>query len=334
MGDFDPDAAAVPGSGVFGLPFSRDEAAVVLAPVPFDATVSYRHGTAAGPEAIRAASHQVDLCDTQTGTAYQRGIHMLAANTAVARLSEEARRAAEPVLAGAANASVEVVDRAGDEVNRWVGEFTAGLLDQGRVPGVVGGDHSVAFGGIAAAAARHPGLGVLQIDAHADLREAYQGFRWSHASVMHNVLCEADGVARIVQVGVRDVCEGEMAAIAQSAGRVVTHFDIDWQRRVAGGESMLALFDEAVAALPEQVWVSFDIDGLEPSLCPHTGTPVPGGLSFAQACLLLESLSRSGKTIVGFDLNEVAPGPDGDEWDAAVGARVLFKLCGFALLNR
>jgi len=334
MSDFDPDAAAAPGSGIFGLPFSEREAAVVLAPVPFDATVSYRHGAAGGPEAIRAASHQVDLCDPQTGTAYRRGIHMLPENAAVAELSREARRAAEPALAGEGDDGVAAVDRAGEAVNSWVSEFAEDVLSRGCVPGVVGGDHSVAFGGIAAAARAFPGLGVLQIDAHADLRDSYQGFRWSHASVMHNVLREAEGVSRIVQVGVRDLCEGELQAIAESQGRVVTHFDIDWQRRVAAGEQLLALCGEAIDALPEQVWVSFDIDGLDPSLCPNTGTPVPGGLSFSGACLLLEALSRSGRTIVGFDLNEVAPGPDGDEWDAAVGARVLFKLCGFALLGR
>ena len=176
MSSFDPDAAAAPGSGVFGLPFTRDGSAVVLAPVPFDATVSYRRGAARGPEAIRAASHQVDLYDTQTGNAYRHGITMLRENTEVGRLSDEARAAAEPVLAGEVDAArLAVVDSAGDAVNRWVADFTKGVLEEGRVPGVVGGDHSVAFGGIAAAADRHAGLGVLQIDAHADLRRSLPG---------------------------------------------------------------------------------------------------------------------------------------------------------------
>ena len=149
-----------------------------------------------------------------------------------------------------------------------------------------------------------------------------------------DVLAELPGVARLVQVGIRDLGRAEHAAIAGSGGRVLTHFDLDWQRRRAGGEPMRVQLREVVEALPERVWVSFDIDGLDPALCPHTGTPVPGGLQFAEACLLLEELVASGRRIVGFDLDEVAPGPDGDEWDANVGARLLYKLCGFALLTR
>lgn len=338
MVHFDPDAAAVPGSGIFGLPHGPDEAAVVLVPVPFDATVSYRSGTASGPAAILAASHQVDLFDTQTGKPYRHGIHMLEPEADLLELSRNARAAAAPVLTGdgdaaACAAAIAAVDRAGEEVNRRVAAAVGRIVDEGRIPGVVGGDHSVALGAIAAVAERHPGVGVLQFDAHADLRPAYQGFRWSHASVMHNALAEVDGLARLVQVGVRDVGEVEVEAIAASEGRVITHFDLDWRRRLAAGEPYAALCQEVVAALPDLVHVSFDIDGLDPSFCPNTGTPVPGGISFGEACLLLEAVQRSGRTIVGFDLTEVVPGPDGDEWDAAVGARVLYKLCGFALLS-
>jgi agmatinase len=331
---FDPDAAAAPGSGVFGLPHSRDEAAVILIPAPFDATTSYRSGAAQGPAAILAASHQVDLFDLQTGRPYEAGIHWLEDDGGLQALSDEARQRAAAVQAGRPDAdAVAAVDEAGARVNAWVRATAERVWAEGKIAGVIGGDHSVAFGGIAAAAAARPGLGVLHIDAHADLRQAYQGFAWSHASIMHNVLAHLPGVARLVQVGVRDLGGGEMAAIASSGGRVVTHFDLDWARRLAAGEPFAELCREAVAALPEHVYVSFDIDGLDPAHCPHTGTPVPGGLSFLQACLLLETVHRSGRRIVGFDLTEVAPGPDGDEWDAAVGARVLYKLCGFALLG-
>jgi agmatinase len=199
----------------------------------------------------------------------------------------------------------------------------------------------VPFGAIRAAAERHPGLGILHVDAHADLRVAYEGFRWSHASIMDNVLREVPGVARLVQVGIRDFSEDELRAIHRGDGRVVTHFDQQWQRRSFAGEPFDLLCREAVGPLPQQVWVSFDIDGLDPALCPHTGTPVPGGLSFAQVAHLLEVLAGSGRTIVGFDLVEVAPGPDGAdsagssaEWDAKVGASVVSKLCGAAAASR
>ncbi|MEM7201730.1 MAG: agmatinase family protein [Planctomycetota bacterium] len=337
MSTFDPNAAAAPGSGLFGLSCDPATAGIVVVPAPFDATTSYRPGTAAGPAAILAASHQVDLFDVQTGRCYERGIALLEDEAGLRALSRQARAQAEPILQkGGADAgdgaAVAAVDAAGDRLNAAIGERVAAILARGQIPAVVGGDHSVSFGAIASCAERAPGLGILHIDAHADLRPAYEGFRWSHASIMHNVL-GLDGVGRIVQVGIRDLCEAEQAAITASAGRVITHFDIAWQRRLAGGEPYRALCDEAIEALPRDVYVSFDIDGLDPSLCPHTGTPVPGGLSFVQACLLLETLQQSGRRIVGFDLVEVAPGPDGDEWDAAVGARLLYKLCGFALLG-
>ena len=148
---------------------------------------------------------------------------------------------------------------------------------------------------------------------------------------MDNVL-RLDGVATIVQVGIRDFCEEEYERISSSGGRVRTFFDV----QLAAARSRGGFGDAigtAVQALPESVYVSFDIDGLDPSLCPHTGTPVPGGLSFHEASALLGAVARSGRRIVGFDLNEVAPGDD-DEWDANVGARLLYKLIGWTLVSQ
>lgn len=336
---FDPNAAASPDSGVFGLSHSRAEAEVVLVPVPFDATTSYRRGAARGPAAILAASHQVDLYDLQTGRPYERGICMLPEDAAIAAANERCVALATPIIdKGGADAgdaaALATIESSMRDVTARVRREVAAIYAEGKLPGVVGGDHSVPLGAIAAAAERFPGMGILHVDAHADLRVAFEGFRYSHASIMDNVLREVAGVQRLVQVGIRDFCEQELRAIEASEGRVVTHFDLVWQRRLAEGERLRDLIDQALGALPEQVWVSFDIDGLDPALCPHTGTPVPGGLSFASATLLLARLVESGRRIIGFDLNEVAPGPDGDEWDANVGARVLYKLCGFALLGR
>jgi agmatinase len=334
MSAFDPDAAAAPDSGIFGLPHGPDEAAVVIVPVPFDATTSYRPGTADGPRAVLSASRQVDLFDPQLGRPYERGIHLLAEDDAIRTRSEKARALAAPLIAeGGAGAEhavqVRFIDEAGEAVNEFVRRHAEAILAEGRVPGVLGGDHSVPFGAIAAAAARHPGIGILHVDAHADLRRSFEGFEWSHASIMDNVLRKIPGVARIVQVAIRDLGSAEWETIGTSGGRVICHLDLDWKRREATGERFADLCARAVAALPEQVWISFDIDGLDPALCPNTGTPVPGGLSFTQAVLLLECLADSGRRIVGFDLCEVA----GQEWDANVGARLLYKLCGFALLG-
>ena len=185
-----------------------------------------------------------------------------------------------------------------------------------------------------ACAARHPGLGILHFDAHADLREAYEGFEWSHASIMENVVKRLDGVAKLVQVGIRDLGEREFERIESSNGRIHVMFDKDWQRAKLDGASLRKLARSTIDELPDEVYVSFDIDGLDPTLCPNTGTPVPGGLGWSETMLWLEELARSKKKIVGLDLNEVSPGdtnPELDSWDAIVGARLLYRMIGTAL---
>ncbi|MBA3542392.1 MAG: arginase family protein, partial [Deltaproteobacteria bacterium] len=199
--------------------------------------------------------------------------------------------------------------------------------------GVVGGDHSVPFGAIRQLAAEHGEIGILHIDAHADLRHAYEGFEWSHASIMRNVMDRVPQVTQLVQVGIRDVSRGEMEFATASAGRITVHFDQQLAERKHEGESWSAIMNSIVDSLPPKIWVSFDIDGLDPSLCPSTGTPVPGGLLFHEAAALLKRAAQRCQ-IVGFDLNEVAPGPEGDEWNGNVGARLLYKLCGWALKTR
>ena len=326
---FDPDAPATPGAGIFGLHCTRDTAGVVLVPVPFDATSSYRTGAALGPDAIRKASVQVDLYDHTLGRIYERGIYMEPTDESIMHLSEQTRAIAEPIIAGggATDAdAVQRIDAAGERVNAFVQSHTAAILAESRTPGIVGGEHSVSLGAIRAVA-EHFGpaspIGVLQIDAHMDLRDRYHGLRYSHASIMRNVLEQVPGVERIVQVGVRDFGQGELQFANEHDVRV--WYDDELFRKVGSGESFADLCRAIIDDLPERVYVSFDIDGLDPSLCPDTGTPVPGGLSFREAALLLHTLAESDRTVVGFDLVEVCPGQS--EWDANVGARILYKLC-------
>jgi agmatinase len=340
MTAFDPRSASLH-DGIYGLPYTPEEARVLLVPVPWEATVSYGSGTADGPAAILKASRQVDLLDRETGRPYEAGIAMLDIPVEVRRWSDEARGKAAPVIeAGgpgddpALRTAVAAVDALGERMNAWVYDQVKRRLGDGKLVGVVGGDHSVPFGAIRAVSEKHPGLGVLHFDAHADLRQAYEGFRWSHASIMHNVLGLAD-VARIVQVGIRDYSDEEEETIRANPDRVRAHFDADLRRALFDGESFSRIAGRVVADLPRQVYVSFDIDGLDPALCPHTGTPVLGGLSFAEVSALLRTVVDSGRRIVGFDLDEVAPDPEGrSEWDGNVGARVLYKEIGFALLSQ
>ena len=335
---FDPSAAALPGSGAYGLPTSESDARFVLLPVPFDATTSYRRGTADGPAAILEASRQVDLLDREVGEPYRAGIHMRDASTEVQAWNAEARAAADPVIeaAGVLDGSPDLVAKlarvnaVSELVNARVHADAKALLDAGKIPVVVGGDHSTPFGAIQAYAERYPGLGVLHIDAHADLRDAYEGFTFSHASIMHNVIERIPGVSKLVQVGVRDFGPGEAEFQARHPHRIACFFDADLAEGKLGGTPFATLAARIADALPPIVYVSFDIDGLDPTLCPSTGTPVPGGLSWHEAHLLLR-LVADRRRIVGFDVNEVAPGPDGDEWDANVGARLIYKLIGWTL---
>lgn len=335
---FDPDAAAPAGSGIYGLPHTPGQARVVVVPVPFEATTSYGGGTSRGPEAVFEASKQVDLFDRETGKPYETGIAMLDLPKKVVRWNREGKVLAKPVIEAGGptsrrtRAAVAKVNALSEKVNQWVYATTKALLDDDRIAVTLGGDHAVPFGAIRAHAERYPGLGILHLDAHADLRDAYEGFTWSHASIFHNVMTRLDTVGRLVQVGVRDLGHAEQAMIDASGGRIVTFFDADLAARKEQGAPFAAVADEIVATLPNDVYLSWDIDGLDPTLCPSTGTPVPGGLSWNEAIGLLRALVRGGKRIVGLDLCEVAPGET--EWDANVGARLLYKMIGFALMTQ
>ena len=336
---FDPDAAAQPGTGIFGLPSGEDESTTVILPVPFDATTSYRRGAADGPAMILEASKQVDLFDRETGRPYRRGIFQREPLPELLSWNQQARAAADPIIEAGGDLSADPrlpallaeVNAVSERVNDHVYEATRELLQRGKLVGVLGGDHSVPFGAIRAFAERFPGLGILHIDAHADLRDAFEGFTFSHASIMHNVMTRIGGVSRLVQVGIRDFGERELDFIEASRGRIRTHFDVDLFQARFEGATWQQLAARVVEDLPQQVYVSFDIDGLDPSFCPGTGTPVPGGLHFHEASYLLGQIARSGRKIVGFDLNEVAPGPDQNEWNGIVGARMLYKMIGWAL---
>lgn len=335
---FDPDAPAGEGAGIYGLPFTTEDAHVIVVPVPFEATTSYGGGTSHGPGIVFDASKQVDLYDHETGRPYERGIAMLEIPKKIARLNKEAKRLAARVLDKGGpvdkktQEAAENVNAISDLMNEWVYSETRALLDAGKMPVVLGGDHSVPYGAIRAYAEQFSGLGILHLDAHADLREAYEGFTWSHASIFHNVMTKIGGVAKLVQVGVRDLGQAENAMIRNSKGRIVTFFDADLARRKDDGEAFAKIADSIVSELPQKVYLSWDIDGLDPTLCPGTGTPVPGGLSWSEAIALLRAIHRSGKTIVGLDLCEVSPGET--EWGANVGARLLYKMIGFALLTQ
>ncbi len=338
---FDPNKAATY-DGLFGLPYREDESKVVLIGAPWNATTSYGGATDKGPKAIYDASMQVDLYDPVMGNPHEAGIYLVPPPRTLVELNRIARANALPILKRGGDIgdskplkrALKRVNAAGETLNRLTYRRTQQLLKEGRLVGVVGGDHSVPFGAIRAYAERYPGMGILHLDAHADLREAFEGFTWSHASIMHNVVKRLPGVTSIVPVGVRDFCEQEAEMIRKSGGRIVDAFlQHKIVRARAEGRSWVSLCTDIAHALPPEVYLSFDIDGLNPAECPHTGTPVPGGPSLEDITTLLQVVAQK-HTIIGFDLCEVAPGPDGDEWDGNVGARLLYKMIGYALLSQ
>lgn len=342
---FDPNAPAQPGSGIFGLPFTAEEARIVLVPVPWEATTSYGGGAAEGPRAILEASKQVDLFDLDVEKPYAAGIHMLALSPEVTAWNDEAKNLAAGVIevggAGddpALREALAAVNARSEDVNRWVEGAVGAQLAAGKLVGVIGGDHSVPYGAFKALAAHRKGkpFGVLHFDAHSDTRIAYEGFQHSHASIMYNALQDEPAIGKLVQVGIRDVCEQEVEWTGSQGDRVRVFYDRDLARRKYDGEPFGKIAKEIAGSLPDDVWVSFDIDGLDPRYCPNTGTPVPGGLELQEAIAILRAVVVAGKRIVGFDLNEVAPNleDEEDEWDGNVGARLLYKLIGFTLASQ
>lgn len=338
---FDPDAAASAASGIYGLPFSPAQSSVLVLPVPFEATTSYGGGTSAGPAAVLQASKQIDLVDYETGKSYEAGIAMLPLSREVASWNRQAKALAKPVIAAGrvvdakTRAAAAKVNAISEKLNEWVYKRTRETLKAGKMSVLLGGDHSTPFGAIRAHAEKYPGMGILHMDAHADLREAFEGFTWSHASIFYNVMTRlgrAKGVSKLVQAGLRDIGGREKAMIDSSKGCIAGFFDADIAARKEQGEAFAKIADKIVSGLPRDVYLSWDIDGLDPALCPGTGTPVPGGFSWNEALGLLRALKRAKKRIVGMDLCEVSPG--NTEWNANVGARLLYKMIGYALLTQ
>ena len=333
---FDPNGPALQDANVFGLPFTCDEADIVLVPVPWEVTTSYGGGTAQGPAAILEASRQVDLHHPEFPDLWKAGVAMEEIPEELVDRSDELKDEAAFVIdfletGGDEGREAEVqrirkhIDQASEELNDHVEERVGARLDQGKRVGLVGGDHSTPLGFFRAQAKRHDQFGILHLDAHLDLRKAYEGFTHSHASILYNALALPQ-VAKVVSVGIRDFCLEEQQVVDREQGRVQVFHDAELQAQRFAGDTWQAQCDRIIAALPDKVHVTFDIDGLDPTLCPNTGTPVPGGLSFPQATYLLSRLADSGRKVIGFDLVEVSPGED--EWDGNVGARLLWHLCG------
>jgi agmatinase len=331
--DFNPSGVGLKNGNFIGLPFTESSANVVLLPVPWDVTVSYREGTALAPQAILDASVQLDLFDADVKDAWKLGIFMHTVDANIIEARNRFRPKATDYIhfletggLVSENAEMETILKEVNfqcsQIHHWVYHQCKKLLDAGKMVGIIGGDHSVPLGFLKAIAEKYDSFAILQIDAHHDLRGIYEGFEYSHASIFYNAL-QIKEISKLVQVGIRDYCKEEVVKAEKEANRILVFYDQYLKENGFTGMNWNEQCDIIISTLPQMVYVSFDIDGLNPGFCPNTGTPVPGGIDFAEIVFLLKKLVDSGRRIIGFDLCEVG----NNEWDANVGARLVYKIC-------
>jgi agmatinase len=340
--NFNPHQISIKNDCFFGLPHAIEDAKIVFFSVPWDATVSYGEGTAEGPEAILDASYQLDWYDFDLPQAWEKGYATIPIDNTIKAKSETTRAIAKTVIEflesgndlydPAITRELAMVNERSIELNEWVYSQCQNYLSQGKLIALIGGDHSVPLGYIKALTEHHQQFSILHIDAHADLRNAYEGFTYSHASIMYNVM-QLPNIDKLVQVGIRDLCQEEMDKI-NSDNRIILFNDWQLKNNIYEGISWQKQCANIINNLSEKVYISFDIDGLNQVFCPNTGTPVAGGLDFNQAIYLMQTLVKSGKKIIGFDICEVAPDKTNqNQWDGNIGARLLYKLTNLMYLS-
>jgi agmatinase len=280
-----------PNFGGLSEPFSAlDTASAVILPVPYDFTVSYQPGTRWGPRAIITASQNMEVWDDELGATYRKGIHTLPG--------------LEPTALGP-EAMCERVEHA-----------VGWIIDRKKLPVMLGGEHSLSGGAVRAAAARFEKLSVLQIDAHADMRDTYLDSPYSHAAVMRRIRERVPAAS----VGIRSFSEEE-------AEYLRAHPVPMWSTRQF--RALRGDWSPILEALTDNVYVTFDLDGLDPSILPATGTPEPGGLDWFEAVDLLKAVAGRAR-IVGVDVVELAPIP-GQVASDFLAARLTYRMIGLAM---
>lgn len=269
-----------------------DTAKVVVIPFPYESTTSYRGGTKEGPQAILQASAQVELYDDELDWS--------------------------PYEVGIATSQVLWPTR-GDYAStlKQIEDATAEAYDRGLFPIVLGGEHAISYGPVKATKARYPDLAVLQIDAHADLRQSYEDTPYSHASAMARVV---DLDVNLVQVGIRNISAEEMAWWREAKPSTIF-----WARDYVTGKHSVQEVLDALGDRP--VYLTIDVDGIDPSVVPGTGTPEPGGLTWYQTLDLMRALFAH-KNVVGCDVVELAP-IGGENVSEFAVAKLIYKLIGY-----
>jgi agmatinase len=271
--------------------YSYEESAVVIIPVPYDETSTYLKGADKGPEAILEASVNLEFYDIETDSEMHRhGIYTL-----------------DPVTE---KSSPDAHVRAVYEKMKWV-------LAEGKFPVLIGGNHTVSIGAFRAVAEKYENLTILQIDAHSDLRQEYEGSPYNHACAM----ARAREVAPIVQVGIRSMSAEELpyADMGNIYPAHLLHYD-------------KSLYTKALKTLNDNVYITIDLDAFDPSLMTSTGTPEPGGPGYYDIMHFLRDVAEN-RNVIGFDVVELCPNPSGKMPDF-VAAKVIYQLLSYIFRKR
>lgn len=337
---FDPEGTFGENSSLFGLPKDMEEASLKILPIAWEVTTSFRRGTSQGPSAIFEASKQMDLYHPYWRKTYEKGIHWDATclEKSLTLNNEFSPQAQKIISLLESNGEVSsdlfnYVNEGSNKLNDFVYNSSINALTQNYTPALVGGDHSTPYGLIQALTEKYKGdFTIVHFDAHFDLRDAYQGFTHSHASIMKNVL-DLPSTPKILQLGLRDFSESEIL-MAQEKTQFL--LDLEFQQMKSKGTALNDIFKTTFQGLSENIYVSFDIDGLTPEFCPSTGTPVPGGFTFSEATAALRHFNETGHKLIGFDLVETSPNPTEKSigLDEIFASRLLYELSCFALSSR
>lgn len=335
MIDFNPNGAGIANGNIFGFPYKEEDADIVIIPVPWDATASYGKGSCLAPQAVLAASTQIDFFHHELDKAHETRVFMPEISEEWKKINSQcSEKSAEYIryleqegeekAIGYFKHEIENINYTQKILTKNLKEKCEHLLNAGKIVGILGGEHSTPLALIQALNDKHEDFGILQIDAHADLRLAYLGFTQSHASIMRNVLDSCPNMKKLIQVGVREISEEEFE-FAKASDRVSSFYDWNIKKELLSGGNWQSIVKNITKELPEHIYISFDIDGLRPYLCPNTGTPVAGGFEFDEIQLLFSEIINAGKKIIGFDLSEVCPSAE-NEIDANFGAKALWEL--------
>jgi agmatinase len=322
-------------TNLFKLPVTAAEASLVIIPVPWAVTMPFHGNASFAPYSILKASRQMELFD-KNFLDKKLDVCMLPIHYDWTMLSKQLRDSINEYVTNTnfSNKTYQLNKELISKVNNCAYALKETIkgkalkyIKKGKIVSLLGGDHSTPLGLIEALSESVEEFSILHIDAQPSLNKTLNGFDYSHASIMYNSL-KLKSVKNIVQVGIRDYTQEDYEFIKNSANKIKTFWHQDVTNELFSGKPWSKICDDISSHLCSKVYLSIDIDGLNPSLCPGTGMPVPGGLEFDQLIKLIETILLSNKEIIGFDLCEVGASESSD-WDTLVATRLLHKLCLF-----